>query len=153
MEFVTAYGPKTVVRKNFDPKKKGEKSLTKQSMKDECDIQFIIDRFQKTGMVEHRNNWEGDYGEFEAVDYHEAMNIVTAANEMFMSLPSKIRSRFGNDPAQYLEFVQDPANITEMRELGLAYPAVDPAQEPAPASTQPAGSQVPAEPNTSEPAS
>jgi len=38
---------------------------------------------------------------------------------MFNDLPSSIRSRFGNDPAAFLDFVQDENNADEMVKLGL----------------------------------
>lgn len=38
---------------------------------------------------------------------------------MFDTLPSKLRLRFGNDPAEFLSFVEDPANDQEMIDLGL----------------------------------
>lgn len=47
------------------------------------------------------------------------MNQIVQAQDMFMSLPSKIRNRFGNDPSQFLDFVSDPLNKDEMRSLGL----------------------------------
>jgi phage internal scaffolding protein len=38
---------------------------------------------------------------------------------MFNDLPSSIRSRFGNDPAAFLDFVNDEGNADEMIKLGL----------------------------------
>lgn len=113
--FRTAYGEKVKVGKDFT----GDKGMTKQSMKQECDINFILARFQKTGMIEHRKQYEGDYSEFGAIDFHTAMNIVAEANSMFESVPSTIRKRFDNDPQKFLDFVQDEKNRNEAIELGI----------------------------------
>lgn len=127
MEYKTAYGPKDKVQLNGF-----EKSRTKQAMRDESNINFIVAKYQKTGMVEHLNKYQGDYAEFESIDYHEAMNLVVGAQQMFESLPSSVRSRFQNDPAQFLDFVGDGANATEMREMGLLKPERPTFIEPAP---------------------
>ena len=49
---------------------------------------------------------------------------------MFADLPSSIRTKFNNDPAQYLDFVQDPEKLEEMRELGLALADPEAEKEP-----------------------
>ena len=120
MEFVTAYGPKSKVRKDFK-----EPSMTKQSFKKEADVNVIISRFQKTGAVEHLNRYQGQYADLQAIDYHQAMNAVLAAQEMFETVPSSVRKQFGNDPQAFLDYATDPANLDKMREWGLAYPDVD----------------------------
>ena len=97
-------------------------SLTHQSMMRETDINSIMKKFEKTGILEHRNSFEGQYGDFTQIpmDYHESMNAVIKANDMFETLPAKVRRRFGNDPGQFLEFVADPQNTEEMQKLGLS---------------------------------
>lgn len=99
----------------------GDRSLTKQAFKEECDINSIMRRFERDGILAHYNTYRGDYGDFtECPEYHEAQNKVLAANEMFLTVPAKIRERFANDPARFLEFVQDKKNLPQMREWGLA---------------------------------
>lgn len=97
-------------------------SLTHQSMTDECDINQIMQRWQKTGIIEHRNTYEGQYADFTntPADYHESMNAVLKADEMFGTLPSSVRRRFHNDPGNFLEFVADPNNSDELIKMGLA---------------------------------
>lgn len=94
----------------------------KQSFKQECDINFIIEKFQTTGAITHFNTRQPQYGYAEAVEFREALDIVKKGQDLFASLPSSLRSRFENDPAQFLEFVQDPANGDEMVALGLREP-------------------------------
>lgn len=111
--------------------------MTKQSFKDECNINKIMDKFQKTGAINHYTTHAPQYGDCTAVELADALNIVAQAEEMFDELPSELRKKFGNDPEQFLEFVQDPKNLEEMRELGLAEPqspteATSPPQTPRP---------------------
>lgn len=107
---------------------------TKQAFKAECDINTIMKRYEKTGIVDHVARFGGRYGDYlGAVDYHTAMNEVTKAQEMFLSLPARVRARFGNDPGQFVEFALNPENLDELRELGLAPPREREEAPPAPA--------------------
>jgi len=95
-------------------------SMTRQSFKKDCDINYIMAKYQKTGLIEHVNRYQGNYGDFLTVDdYQSSMIKVMQANEAFESLPSSLRKRFSNDPAEFLSFVQNPDNRDEMIELGL----------------------------------
>lgn len=115
MEIRSAFSPRERVQFSC----KGP-SLTKQSMAKECNVNFIVAKYQRTGVFDHVAAFGGRYGDFTATDFHEAMNIVAEASSMFEALPSTLRNRFENSPAKFLEFVQDEANIEEMYELGLA---------------------------------
>lgn len=99
----------------FDP----EEGRTKQSHKDECDVNQIMARFQRTGAITHFNKFSPHYEDMTGFDYTEAMQQVAEAQSMFNELPSSLRDRFQHDPANFLDFVQDPANGPEARELGL----------------------------------
>lgn len=94
--------------------------LTKQSMKAECDINGIMKRYEKTGVLQHVRNNVGFYDDVSSVvDYQASLEIVRKAEDMFRSLPAKIRSRFENDPQQYVDFVLDPANKDELIAMGV----------------------------------
>lgn len=105
----------------------GGVARTKQSFKAECDINNIMAKFGRTGAVAHVNRYSGRYGLFAPIDFRDAMETVRQASEMFDALPAKLRARFSNDPAVFLEFVQDKENLPELRKLGLAM-----AEKPAP---------------------
>lgn len=95
-------------------------SRTQQSFAAECDINNIMARYERTGVLEHVNTYQGNYGDFIGFpDYHQAMNAVREAETMFMTLPSSIRERFANSPEAFLQFAQDEANHDEMVRLGL----------------------------------
>lgn len=97
----------------------GGESRTKQSFKKECDINVIMAKYQKTGAITHFNKHQQNYGMADGQTFQDAMNLVCEAQEMFNDLPSSIRSRFGNDPAAFLEFVQNDENADEMARMGL----------------------------------
>lgn len=98
-----------------------EPSLTKQHFKSETNINTIMSRYEKQGIVDHINKHKGTYGEFADIpDYQEALNKMKLAEEMFMELPSRVRNYFQNDPVQFVEFVQNPANEGKLVEIGLA---------------------------------
>lgn len=95
-------------------------SLTEQSHKDECDVNFILRKYQQTGVIEHQNQYEGFYGDITGHDFQSAMELIANAQSMFNDLPSSVRSHFYNDPARFLDFCQEPGNIEQLRKWGLA---------------------------------
>jgi len=108
---------------------------THQSFKDECDINQVMERHRKTGII-RQTTQRPMYGDFSNVgDYQEALNIKLVADQMFAELPSKVRNRFENNPQLFLTFCEDPANEAEAIELGIA--AKPAPEEPAPAVTEP----------------
>lgn len=117
-----------LVRSNYDYSVRvqeinSEPSLTVQDEKDACDINRILERFQKTGVLEHIKNNPPRYGDFSDVpNYQESLNKVIQAKEMFMELPATIREKFLNDPLKFLEFANNPKNADAMVDLGLAKP-------------------------------
>lgn len=104
----------------FRPTVKCGPSLTVQSDRDGCDINKIIDKFKKTGMIERINRNPGIYTDLTVLpDYMESLNVVARANEAFAELSAKLRERFNNDPARMLEFLSDENNRDEAIKLGL----------------------------------
>jgi len=115
----SAYGPRHRLRLTIT-----EPSLAKQSFKKECDINNIMARYQKTGIVDHVAKHEARYGETSPATYHESMVIIANARSMFEELPSKARKYFNNDPAAFLAFTEnyDPEKDKSMlTDLGLAH--------------------------------
>ncbi|AXH77992.1 MAG: internal scaffolding protein [Microviridae sp.] len=94
-------------------------SRTKQEFKDECDINMIMRRYQRSGIFPVGVG-VGTYGDFSEVgDYLQAQETVSRAKAQFAGLPSTVRDRFRNDPRVFLDFVQNPGNRDECRRLGL----------------------------------
>lgn len=105
-----------------DGVKFNEPSMTQQQFKDECDINKIMERYLKTGVLSDPLDQRGTpkYGEYAEIgDYMDHMNKVVEANEMFEALPASIRKRFNNNPADLVEFVMDANNRAEAELLGL----------------------------------
>lgn len=101
---------------------------TKPEFKESCDINHILSRYVNTGQIPIHQK-PPLYGDFSEVkDYRESLNLLIEAENNFNDLPSKIRKRFDNDPAKFLEFMDNPDNEAEMRELGIL-PPVDVATE------------------------
>lgn len=92
---------------------------TKQSFKEECDINTIMSRYQSTGEMPVLDVRAPQYLDATGFDFQDMQNKVLEAQALFLELPSKLRTRFANDPGQFLEYVADPQNHAEMRELGL----------------------------------
>lgn len=102
-------------------------SLTRQEFADECDINVIMARYEKTGMLPV-NASAPRYMDLTVVpgDLQTAMNYMSDAQEAFMQLPAKIRREFDNDATAFVEFATDPNNLDQMRDWGLAAPAAAP---------------------------
>lgn len=118
----------------------GSPSLTQQSFADETDINTIMDRFERTGILPE-TGFEARFGDASLFpDFHAAMNMSVQAIESFEALPAKIRARFHNNPAEFLDFFGDANNEAEARTLGLlpALPAAPEASQP-PEATPPTG--------------
>jgi phage internal scaffolding protein len=97
-------------------------SLTQQQFKEESDINTIVDRFMKSGVLPNPINMP-QYMDYEGVfDFQSAMNTVRQADENFMRMDAKIRARFNNSPQEFLEFFGNPENVEEAIRLGLAIP-------------------------------
>lgn len=95
-------------------------SLTKQSFRDACDINNIMKRYERTGVLEHRNQYAAQYGDFTGFDdYQASMQKLQEADDAFASLPAKIRERFANHPGVYFDFANNPANRDELIKMGL----------------------------------
>lgn len=139
------------IRKPYDPPVQvgldcsQDLSATKQSFKDECDINRILHGYRKTGLIDHLSKHQGIYDDVSNYDdYHASMNLIIESQESFNALPSEIRKRFSNDPSLFLDFVHDESNRAEMIEMGLIKKPADPgaglAPVPGVAAPSPSGS-------------
>lgn len=100
----------------------GNDGMTEQSHKAACDINNIMARYTRTGVMEHVREFEPVYSEQTPDDYHTSMNVVADAKTMFEELPSKMRRHFGDDVSAFLEFcatAKEPA--AELQDLAEEY--------------------------------
>lgn len=140
---------KVKIRRPYDPSvrtsiKFPNQTMAKQSFRDETNINIIMAKYQKTGLIEHVQKVQGSYGDFTSVqDYQLSLNQVIEAQEAFDQLPAKIRKRFHNDPSHLMSFLQDKNNLDEAIALGLVEPSPDPQpKEPAKGSSEPPGGEA-----------
>lgn len=106
-------------------------SMTKQEFVAECDINNIIKQYSTSGVIRHISERaaQGQYMDLpDNIDFQESLNMVHQAQSAFATLPSSVRSRFQNDPAEFLAFMADPANQDEIIKLGLATDSRPPKQ-------------------------
>lgn len=97
-----------------------EVTLTQQNAAEECDINYILSRYERTGSLGDFIKANPQFGDFSDVpSYQESLEIVAKAETQFNQLEGKVRARFENDPAQFLEFVGDPRNANEIEKMGL----------------------------------
>ncbi len=129
--------PRVRIRKKFTLP-----TRAKQSFKEECDINIIMAKYKARGIVTHVTKYQGHYQDLpNEIDYHHNLQSVMDAKAAFDSLPAKIRERFKNDPAQFLGFVMDPKNQSEIDKMGLGL-------NPAPASELPDSAILKPNPDT-----
>lgn len=98
----------------------GEKSRTRQSEKDSCDINLIVKRHTDTGHVSHLNPAEPKFGDFSSgADLKQAIDQVAEANDRFNELPVEVRRAAQNNPYQLLEMLETEDGQIELAEAGL----------------------------------
>lgn len=95
-------------------------SKTQQQFKAECDVNNIMAKYKKTQMITHLAKHQGQFGDFSNLeDYQTSLHKVMLAHDSFAQLPSELRSRFQNDPAQLIQYLSDSNNNEEAYKLGL----------------------------------
>lgn len=100
-------------------------SITRQEFQQECDVNVLMERYNKTGLFPSMVNLTAP-AYFDAsevpTDFRDVMDHMLAADAAFMSLPAHVRRDFDNDPVAFVEFAQKVDNLPKMREWGLAAP-------------------------------
>lgn len=113
MEFRTPYDGKSK-RIQIDFSKDKGKTIQEQSAA--TDINNILARFNRTGIIDHVQKNEPYYGEFGEFDFHHNQNMITKITESFMELPAKTRREFDDDPANFAEFISQQKNVDDMKD-------------------------------------
>lgn len=118
MEFITKYKNHKKVTQIF--KKPSKTDLSQQK---ETDINHIMRKFQKTGVLTHVTSAIPTFGDVSNLgDYQSCLEQIYKAQGLFEQMPAKTRERFSNDPGQFLDFMSKSENIEEAIKLGLAIP-------------------------------
>lgn len=134
--------------------------LTKQSFKDQTDINKILARAAKGDTISHLAKHGAVYGDFTEInDLYEAHDKLQRGVEIFEALPGEVKREFHQSPRNFFNFVNDPKNADRLSEVlpQLAAPgtqmpeprrspttmkAEDPSSDPAPAAAE-----APSDPN------
>lgn len=132
IQYATAYSPKERVPISF-----AKTGRTKQQDADKTNINLIMKKFLKTGVIDFTNKHEASYGFATSDSFQESLQIIQTATEMFDDLPSQLRTKFNHDPATFLDYVQNPDNQDTLYELGLAdFPLENNQPSPPPTETK-----------------
>jgi len=94
-------------------------SLTKQADAKDADINNIMAKYERTGMLPIVQGVP-TYADFSNVaSFQEAQNLIIEAAQAFEQLPAKVRKHFDNDPGAFLGAFEDPSRREELEGLGL----------------------------------
>lgn len=125
------------------PHDAAQKSPVQHHQAKSADIHNIMKKFERDGILHHVNTVKGRYADYPGeVDFHQMQNTIALAKTMFETVPPDIRSKFHNDPGEFVDFMTNEANYSEIKELGIepdwlpepviAAPEPDPTPEPTP---------------------
>lgn len=131
--------------KRVKPQTHTGEGLTKQEFAKETDINYIMERYRVTGQLPiGAAAHEAVFADVsEMGSFADTLMRVHAAEDAFAALPADLRTRFGNNPVNLVEFLQDDNNREEAVKLGLIAKKEEP-QAPTP----PAKPEIPAKPDT-----
>lgn len=98
---------------------------TQQNFIEDADINTIVGRFLKTGVLPPVRQ-PPSYADFmEVTDFQSAMNAINHAKESFMQLPAEVRNTFNNDPGQFIHYVDhciETGDFEPLQKMGLGVP-------------------------------
>lgn len=119
MHFKTPYMRKPCEGLFFDEKKCP--SRTKQSFKDESDLNVLVKRFTPRDLQAIANsNVSPMYGDVSDIpDFQSAQNNVRRITEYFEGLPSDVRNTYGNSVSEFVSQMSRPENADRAVELGF----------------------------------
>lgn len=94
----------------------GGPGLTEQHHARACDINTIMAKYVKTGVIEHIKRYEPTFGDVSETDFSKSMQVVAQVCSEFEELPAFARDHYGT-PEKYLEAVSSPEGLEELRSL------------------------------------
>jgi hypothetical protein len=107
-------GSRRVVTVNDKPSK------TDQQYRDDCDVNHIMNKYAKTGIITHLAKHPGRFANVSEIpNLLEGFEKVNQAKQAFMDLPGSLRKRFNNDFRNMVAFLNDRSNQEEAIKLGL----------------------------------
>ena len=125
MKFKTAYDP--VEEHDHCGIEFTMPSLAVQDEKDESDINYIVNRFAD-GQKGIATLDLGDSSQYAFLqfgdatlpgDYSTALELVSGVREEFYSLPAYVRAKFGHDPMNFINQLNNPETLEYLQREGL----------------------------------
>lgn len=104
-------------------------SLAQQQFAKEADVNVLIERYKKTGSFYNPLSPSSaprmpQYADLSEIpDMMGQMALLDGVQRLFQSLPARVREQFGNNPAQFVEWAQNPANFDAGVKLGIFDPS------------------------------
>lgn len=118
MKFVNKY---QTIGKIYSEPVSDKPSLTDESFKQECDIDFIISNFVQRGIEPPEHQVQ--YGkQFTSADFEKSLATITECKSAFECLPAIEKEKFNNSVTNFLDFVSNPANLKVSYEKGYIDP-------------------------------
>lgn len=125
MKFKTAYDP--VEEHDHCGIEFTMPSLTVQDEKEESDINYIVNKYadgQKgIATLDLGDSSQYAYLQFGDAtlpgDYSTALELVSGVREEFYSLPAKVRAKFGHDPMNFINQLNNPETLEYLQREGL----------------------------------
>lgn len=109
----------------------GGPSMTRQSDLAASDINNIVKRYMREGVLPYSPRQGGYLDVSEVGDYRSAVEQVRAVEKFFGNLPAELRAKFKNDPAEFLDAVNDPDQLELLMAEGVLAPeAEEPVETP-----------------------
>ena len=125
MKFKTAYDP--VEEHDHCGIEFTMPSLTVQDEKDETDINYIVNKYAD-GQKGIATLDLGDSSQYAFLqfgdatlpgDYSTALELVSGVREEFYSLPAYVRAKFGHDPMNFINQLNNPETLEYLKQQGL----------------------------------
>ncbi len=82
-----------------------------------CDINTIMAKYLKTGVMDHISKYQPIYGDVSTADFQTSMNLVKSVETEFEELPAYVRAEFGQDVTEYLEAMQTPEGVQKLQDI------------------------------------
>lgn len=112
-KFRTAYGERIVTAVvSF----KNDEGKTIQEQAAATDINYILERYNRTGLISHVNKHEAQYGEFKEFDFQRNQNMIAQLTQTFEELPANVRRDFDDKVENFAEYIASQENIEDMKD-------------------------------------
>jgi len=126
-------------------------TLTKQSFRDECDVNMIVRKFERTGELPVGPAAATYADVSNTPDFQNQMDRIAHVRSEFDDLEVHQKMAFNNDPEQLLAALDDPNQLGLLRDLGLVEGEAEPKPTPPVPTASPEAPTPESEPPDSSP--